>query len=303
MQHLIDYNQRKAESYGWTPEWFGCSYFDSELIDAIKQFQSENGLVADGMCGSGTFRHLFTEREQEREYHGITDNDTVQTIICNEKHIEIFWDKVITWNERGGQQASTGHYSPYVDINRFRKPQFFVTHWDVCLSSASCFRVLEQRKISVHFGIDNDGTIYQWLDVKDVAFHAGGRSWNHASVGVEISNAYNLKWQKWYRKHGFGERPIIEDAKCHGKTLSPFLGFYDVQLNALSALWEAVSWACDIPLELPSTTGTTDPQCVSNEFKGFCNHYHLKRSKIDCAGLDDELILEKAKELRQKREQ
>ena len=56
-----------------------------------------------------------------------------------------------------------------------RNPSFFVCHWDVCLSSKMCHRVLKQRGISVHFAIDNDGTIYQFMDMNDVAYHAGGK--------------------------------------------------------------------------------------------------------------------------------
>lgn len=299
-QQKLDYNETKALKYGWTPDWFGCSAFDEELLQAIAKFQSENGLTADGLCGSGTFRKLWTQREEERAFHDIEDTETVQTILLKGKPYEIFWDKVVTWNERGGQECASGTYSPY-NGDDVRRSDFFVTHWDVCLSSASCFRVLKQRGISVHFGIDNDGTIYQWLDMQHAAWHAGGRSWNHSSIGVEVSNAYDLKWQGWYKKHGFGARPLVSSAKCHGRELDEHLGFYDVQEKALAALWEAVSWACNIPLELPQTEDTVDDKCVSNEFKGFCNHYHLKASKIDCAGLDNVKILAMAKELRSKR--
>lgn len=296
----IAYNQKKATKDGWTPDWFGCSDFDSNLIDAIMAFQKRNNLDADGMCGSGTFRVLWTEREQEREYHQIDTTDAVQTIIFNDKHFEIFWDKVITWNEKGGEQCVAGSYSSYAS-EPTRRSNFFVTHWDVCLSSSSCFRVLKQRGISVHFGIDNDGTIYQWLDLQHAAWHAGGRSWNHNSVGVEVSNAYDLKYQSWYRKQGFGDRPILDGVKVHGTELKPFLGFYDTQLKALAALWEAVSWACNIPLELPKISDTVDSECVDNTFKGFCNHYHLKSTKIDCAGLDNQKVLKMALELRKRR--
>jgi len=301
LEKQIAYNQRKSEKYGWTPEWFGCTSFDAELISAIKDFQAKNGLNADGYCGSSTFRRLWTEREQEIEYHQLDIQDGVEKyIIYNNVKTRIFWDKVVLWNQERGQEASQGKYSSYAGEPP-RKPRFFVTHWDVCLSSSSCYRVLEQRGISIHFGIDNDGTIFQWLDCQHAAWHAGGKAWNHHSLGVEVSNAYDLKWQAWYRKHGFGDRPVIEGAKCHGRTLSAFTGFYDVQLEALAALWEAVSWACDIPLQLPETDNAVDPKCEDGFFKGFCNHYHLTKRKIDCAGLDNEAVLSRARELRRGR--
>jgi hypothetical protein len=42
-----------------------------------------------------------------------------------------------------------------------------------------------------------------------IAWHAGSRTVNRKSVGVEISNAYYPKYQSWYKKNGFGERPSI----------------------------------------------------------------------------------------------
>ena len=298
----IDYNERKALQYGWTPEWFDCTAFDAELIDAIYAFQREHGLSADGMCGPTTFRIKWTERDQEEEsLQKVEQDDSTKYIVYNTQQFQIFWDKVVLWSQEGGQEASQGNYSSYAG-EPARQPRFFVSHWDVCLSSASCYRVLEQRGISVHFGIDNDGTIYQWLDMQHAAWHAGGRAWNHSSVGVEVSDAYYPdKYQSWYVKNGFGERPIISGATCHGKPLAPFMGFYDVQLEALAALWEAVSYACKIPLELPQTVAAVDPTCAANEFDGFCNHYHLTTRKIDCSGLDNPAILERAKQLRLKR--
>ena len=295
-----DYNKKQASMYNWDPSWFGCQFFNKELTQAITKFQRKNNLIADGKCGPGTYRVLWTDREQWVDGQVETVHYK-QAIIYNGNEIPILWDKVLTWNEKGGRKAGDGHYSSYAGKDP-RQPKFFVTHWDVCLSSSSCFKVLENRGISVHFGIDNDGTIYQWLDLQHAGWHAGGRSWNHSSVGVEMSNAHALKYQSWYEKKGHGARPVISDARCHGSPLKPFTGFYDVQIDALAALWEAVSFACDIPLKLPKASNTVDRDCKQNEFYGFCNHYHLTERKIDCAGLDNELVLEKALELKWQRE-
>lgn len=70
----------------------------------------------------------------------------------------------------------------------------FVLHYDVCGTSRQCFKVLHDiRGLSVQFMIDLDGTIYQTLDLKERAWHAG--SANDRSVGVEIANigAYPLR--------------------------------------------------------------------------------------------------------------
>ena len=77
----------------------------------------------------------------------------------------------------------------------------------------------------------------------------------------------------------------MKGVKVHGGELDPFTGFYPVQLEALKALWTAVSEICELPLKAP-TTRTTYRTAVSGTFKGFINHYHLTKKKIDCAGLD-----------------
>tara|TARA_Y100000817_G_scaffold282398_1_gene247638 strand:- start:374 stop:871 length:498 start_codon:yes stop_codon:yes gene_type:complete len=160
--------------------------------------------------------------------------------------------------------------------------------------------VLGRRGISVHFCIDNDGTIYQLLDTQHGAWHAGNGKANHRSIGVEISNAYYPKYQNWYVKNGFGERPIQDGAWVHGRKLDPFLDFYPIQIDALKALWKAIHKGIGIPLEVPMKNGqlntSVDSKAARGTFKGFINHYNITRGKIDCAGLDLLQLLDEVKE-------
>ena len=186
-------------------------------------------------------------------------------------------------------RAAKGSYYDYGG-KPDREPTMFVNHWDVCLSSKSCAQVLSRRGISVHFCIDNDGTIYQLLDTQHGAWHAGNSRANHRSIGVEISNAYYPKYQDWYIANGFGERPLQEDGWVHGSKLEPFTDFYPIQIKALKALWKAVHEYHGIPLEVPMRNGKLLTGVCSYsaraEFEGFVNHYNLTSRKIDCAGLD-----------------
>ena len=78
-----------------------------------------------------------------------------------------------------------------------------------------------------------------------------------------------------------------------------FMGFYDVQIEALKALWIAVHTATGIPLQAPvqddKLITTVHTPSVNGDFHGFVNHYNLKRSKTDCAGLDIHTLLQDAK--------
>ena len=293
------YNEASAKKLGWEPSWFGERYFDDKLVRAIKKWQKSRGLSGDGLCGPMTFRRLWTERQAEIDQHKPKECNYSNYIVYNGEFHPIEWDKFVLWSEDEGLQANSGNYYDYSKRPK-RKIRYFVNHWDVCLSSHSCQNVLDRRGISVHFLIDNDGTIYQTMDMQHAAWHAGSARTNRPSVGVEISNAYYPKYQEWYKKNGFGERPIVDDAWVQGKRLDPFLGFYPEQLEAAKALWKAISAATGIPYETPENqfgkTSTKYEQDVAyGNFSGFVSHYHISKTKIDCAGLDIKTMLDEIK--------
>ena len=297
-ENAIFYNESSALKLGWEPNWFGCAEHDEDLVDAIAAFQKEFGLSSDGMCGAKTYRRVFLDRESEISEHEpdpILEKNRFgdyspefqkeqNYIVYNGEHFPIDW-KVILWDEEGGLKASKGKYREVIGSKRDIKT--FCVHWDVCFSSRSCWKVLEKRGISVHFMIDGKtGIIYQSCDLNHIAWHAGGRSWNNDSIGVEMNNPYYLKYQG---KNGV-TRPIAKGVRVHGSTLEDHLDFTEVQKNALTALCQAIHEACGIPLQTPDTT-TVYPPAVNGEYRGIIHHYHLKRSKIDSAGLDLNAII------------
>jgi hypothetical protein len=290
------YNQSSAANLGWDPTWFGEKYFDDKLVRAVKKWQKAQGLTSDGLVGPMTFRRIFTQRESEIDEYKPPTPAYSNYIVYNGGFVPIDWDKVVLWSEQGGLKAQSGTYYDYTG-RPARNIRYFVNHWDVCLSSNSCQKVLNNRGISVHFLIDNDGTIYQTADLQHGCWHAGSERANRSSVGVEISNAYYPKYQEWYIRNGHGERPLIEDAWCHGEKLDAFMGFYPVQIRALKQLWKAIHEGLDIPYETPLSqfgNGSTkyEQEVKYGDFKGYVSHYHVSKRKIDCAGLDIKVLLE-----------
>jgi len=293
------YNKSSSDSLGWEPSWFGAEYFDEELIACVKKWQRANGLLQDGLVGPMTYRRIWTERQAEiSDYKPLSraSNKDANFIVHNGKFLPIDWGKVVLWDEPGGLMIKPGNY--YNNSGKEdRSPTMFVNHWDVCLSAESCANVLNKRGISVHFCLDNDGTIYQLLDTQHGAWHCSKHAGNKASIGIEISNAYYPKYQDWYVKNGFEERPMMSEGIVHGKTLKPFMWFYPAQIEALKALWKAVHMGFGIPLEFPqnddgSLCTTTHKGCEDGSFEGFCNHYNFVKTKIDCAGLEVSSLLE-----------
>ena len=293
------YNESSANKLGWEPSWFGERYFDDKLVRAIKKFQKQYGLAADGLCGPTTFRRLFTERSANIDEYEPTDVRYSNYIVYNGSFHPIKWDKVVLWSEQGGLAAKPGSHYDYTGRPK-RQIRLFVNHWDVCLNSRDCQSILDSRGISVHFLIDNDGTIYQTLDMQHGGFHAGKDKVNRASVGVEISNAYYPQYQDWYVRNGYGERSMVEGATVHGATLDPFMDFYPVQIEALKALWVAIHDSTAVeykaPLDSNGNTSTVYEQSVAyGSFAGFISHYHVSKQKIDCANLDLKAMLEEVK--------
>tara|TARA_R100001509_G_scaffold165469_1_gene147264 strand:+ start:1536 stop:2432 length:897 start_codon:yes stop_codon:yes gene_type:complete len=293
------YNKSSATQLGWEPSWFGEKYYDDKLVRAIKKFQKRYGLTADGLCGPSTFRRIWTERQADIDDFKPVNRKYSNYLVYNSNFVPIEWDKVVLWSEEGGLSAKPGNYYDYTGRAK-RNIRLFVNHWDVCLDSTRCNDVLNKRGISVHFLIDNDGTIFQTLDMQHGAWHGSSGRVNRASVGVEISNAYYPKYQNWYEKRGFGERPIMKDVVVHGQKLPEFLGFYDVQIQATQALWKAIESATAVEFKAPlgsdgNTSKKYEQDVVYGKFAGIVSHYHCSKKKIDCGGMDIKRLIEEIK--------
>ena len=190
-----------------------------------------------------------------------------------------------------------------------------VMHYDVAGTSRQCFKILHDiRDLSVHFMVDLDGTIYQTLDVKERARHAGGV--NDRSIGIEIANigAYptnaTAPLADWYqhdtngqtriviparfgdgglRTTNFVARPARNDAVTNtiqGELLVQY-DFTPEQYDALSRLVAALCAVlpeikCDAPRDESGDVPTEKlPDEELENFRGVLGHYHITTRKID----------------------
>ena len=296
MKDKINYNIESSKKFGWTPEWFESDSFGPDLIKNIMKFQKKLNIMTDGLVGPSTYRRIESELLSLEDYRPPKryKRKGEKSIIYNGEKFSIDWQKIILWNERGGFGCKEGTYHDWSD-KPLRKPIQFVNHWDATLSSERCAKIIAKRGLSMHFLIDNDGTIYQTLDIQHAAFQAGSRFWNNNSIGVEISNAFYTKYQNWYASKGFGKRPLMEGYTLNGRRVETHLGFYPVQLEALGALWKAISKATGINLDICEVKGYCE-DCAKGKFNGFINHFNLTKKKIDCASLDMDFVLSLAKD-------
>ena len=160
----------------------------------------------------------------------------------------------------------------------------FVVHMDGCRDALMCYRVLhDQRGLSVHFMVDNDGTIYQLLDLADCAFHGAGV--NNRSISVELQNRGKAKKGKedYYTKRGLPARDVVT-CKVHGFYFRAF-DFTDAQYTAMIKLSKAINRILDLPLVSPQQDGKPAMGIIEEQafrdFRGFVGHYHFARRKWD----------------------
>jgi N-acetylmuramoyl-L-alanine amidase len=172
----------------------------------------------------------------------------------------------------------------------------FILHHDGCASAAMCFNVLQnERGLSCHFLMDNDGTIYQTMDLSLMAYHAGG--FNTHSVGIEICNRGDAKRDPdYYRKKN--QKRETTTVRIHGHIYQCFQ-FTPQQMDAMHALVKAVNRALpNVPLEYPQDTpGHQAWGELPNvaQFAGVLGHYHTTRRKWDPGPFDFKALCEKTR--------
>ena len=238
----------------------------------------------------GTYSAMSEEDLQHAREQFEIDNTPEKSIMCNNHEVTIDWEDTILWTEPGALMCKSSQYKAIAG-NRAQSIDKIVVHWDGCLNSKQCAKVLGQRGLSAHFCIDNDGTIHQLMDTNHVGWHARGV--NSKSIGIEISNAVYMKYAKKYDPR----RPVVPASTLHGKPFPEHLGFYDVQVDALKELIKSLTSFYNVPLEFPNHNGELIKGVIkSSSFKGVICHYHVTENKSDPACLDLAKVIEEIKD-------
>jgi murein DD-endopeptidase MepM/ murein hydrolase activator NlpD len=167
----------------------------------------------------------------------------------------------------------------------------FVLHHDGCFNAKMCWNVLHnERGLSCHFIIDNDGTIYQTLDLALMGYHAA--EFNPDSIGVEFCNRGDAKKEPdYYSRKGL--KRAIKPCKINGHTILSY-DFTPEQYDSFNELCRALmKYLPNIPVEFPQDPrapgqqawGTLDWQSAW-AFNGYIAHYHLTNQKWDPGPFD-----------------
>ncbi|MEZ5966616.1 MAG: N-acetylmuramoyl-L-alanine amidase [Planctomycetota bacterium] len=194
-----------------------------------------------------------------------------------------------------------------------RQVDQFVLHYDVCGTSRQCFKILhDHRKLSVHFLLDVDGTVYQTLDLRERAWHATKA--NDRAVGVEIAHigAYPrrehrtlvewyghdaagpfVRFPAWMKQTGVAAgfvgrpaRPEIVRGTIQGQDLWQY-DFTVEQYEALARLTATLATVIpairlDAPCDVEGAVRTDAlDEAAFAAFHGVLGHYHVQTNKTD----------------------
>jgi N-acetylmuramoyl-L-alanine amidase len=160
----------------------------------------------------------------------------------------------------------------------------FLIHHDGCATADMCFSVLQnERGLSCHFLVDNDGTIFQTLDLALEGWH--GSELNPWSIGVELCNRGDaFKEPTYYSRKGVN-RPV-KPCKINGHTIKSY-DFTPEQYDAMARLSRALLRLLpNLPAEYPQSSpgqqawGTIKYEDIRS-FSGYLGHYHLTNQKWD----------------------
>ncbi len=183
----------------------------------------------------------------------------------------------------------------------------FVLHYDVAGSARRCFHIIHDRRgLSVHFLLDLDGTLYQTLDLKERARHAGPA--NDASVGIEIAHPGYLTPGTEERYRVDAQGPVFDPLPTLGATglppgflarprrPAPIVGaihgreyrqydFTAEQYRALAHLALSLERVLGIPVTVPRDEAGVRMGLLEEEeragWEGLLAHWHISGAKVD----------------------
>jgi hypothetical protein len=297
-ESAADYNARVAADIGWLNRippralkdepLLGKPHDSEEFARGVhslqKKFFPGQKNDQDGKLGRGTWGRIL------KTYDHVGDGRNY--VVHNGRRLMLDGPmfKVINFDQAGGIDLHK-HGFFYTGRGKKNYPvRYLVLHWG-STSGYRLAKVLTNRKISSHFGIDRD-TIYQYLDTNHRAWHAGNV--NHWSVGIDFCQ--QPKEEPWVRK--LKKKGWVVDSMQNptGRGHKVVCSLNAKAAHAGRQFVEGLCKALDIPFHIPrgkdGLGSSTDPiyhgviprdALKDGTFRGIVGHHHVTKQKWDIA--------------------
>lgn len=296
-------NKESAEAWGWSPKWLGLDGdpHGDDLAAAIRSVQGMWDLPVTGYADDATARRMLLEEALSRPPAQDHAGTSTGELALGDDRVVVDWPHVVSLDAPGNMALERVYRRGGHVKHRFGRRRALgsidqvIVHWDVTPSAATTRRVLSNKGISTHMVIDHDGTVYQLVDLRCAAWHAGVRAVNRRSIGIDLNTEVGggHKTEAIQRRLAAAgrPRPVVRGASINGWKPGPFLGVYPRQVEALVAVLAALARYLPIPLVSPAHTGKPltlrfDKRAAKVRPPGVYHHAEVRRGKWDTAGVD-----------------
>jgi hypothetical protein len=209
------------------------------FIKNVKQYQLEKKLLKiDGILGKQTLKKIREDLE---------NSNWTQSMIILMKNIlpltslysRVTFSDVPLGSKKNIalQEMQYGDYA--LRLTKNLPINIWCGHWDCSFLSAKTAQILQHREnISVDSLLDRDGTFYLTAPSENFYFYHGNAI-SQYSIGTEIANPFDLKYEKQLKKIWPNlEIPIWEEVIPRGRKMK-YIGFTEQQINRLTRALQA----------------------------------------------------------------
>lgn len=272
--------------------WLEPNIDSDEFIRAVADYQSDQGLMVDGVIGPKTAAKLRGADASAQAPSNI--------LTLGGAGVPVDGLKVVSYASPGGLEFDVTHRGAWKREETLDK--FCIHAKGAEGSAAMTWSFLRAKGLGIQFSIERDGTVYQYCDPAFVATAHAGHI-NDTSCGVEMTNAVfpvspNPHSRPLLTELYVGRRP--DDTSYNKETTRKVLGMLAPQLDALVLLAGAVCGFLRIPRVIPARQGRVWSGLLPElkprvgdwkrtggrllPYQGVMGHYHVTNSHVDPTG-------------------
>lgn len=167
----------------WEASYFNSKNVNDELISNIEEFQKQNSLSITGLVDSFTYRLIYNIKsnpEPNKEYIASKE------IIYNNKSINT-WFNINNFKENKELELLPEQYEDHTNKS-LRNINTIIIIPDYCKNVETNFLLNKHLSHSCHFAIDQNGEIFQLLNIQNIAYNIIPYSPTDSNIIIQVNN-------------------------------------------------------------------------------------------------------------------